>query len=164
MFNKSNKMLSNTIVLQVIIVVRGPKSNQKVLKNKILRLLQENIPGLHFSALQRKLGIGSPNTLSKALKALRPRVRTRRQPGPGIPRSVYYIANPVKTKFELERDEILERIRAAPFETADEIKTLREEIQELRFAVRMLQDASGLKAIIGGKEVTEDKDSKERKT
>jgi len=150
-------ILLNRIVLHGIVMKRGPQSQQKALDKQVLRLLQEKKNGVHFSAIQKELKVGSPNTLSRSLKALvnRGALKIKRQQAPGIPRAIYYLADPLKTGFELERNEIIQRILAAPFETADQVKSMVEEIDRLRFAVRMLQDASGLKVINAGKGVLE---------
>jgi len=85
--------------------------------------------------------------LSEALKVLRKdgKVKIKRVPGAGIPKSVYYIADPTRTAFELERDNIIERILENPAKTADQLKDLQEQIQQLKLAVRMLSDASGFR-------------------
>jgi DNA-binding transcriptional ArsR family regulator len=122
-------------------VKSGPKIKQRELETLIKKLLQKNPDGLHFSKIQELSRVKSPNRISAALKALRSRgaVKVNRQPGPGIPRSIYSLTNPAVTSFELERDEILQRILEAPLDAAKDLRTLKKQVDSQGVHIEMLE-------------------------
>jgi DNA-binding PadR family transcriptional regulator len=129
------------------LVKRGPEPREKERRNKILELLWKNRPGLHFSAIGREAGIGSPNTLSKTLKVLcrEGLLAYERKPGPGIARKLYRINTPTRANYFLERDKIIEEILNNPAKTVEDIKKLRQEIQDLKLKLEALEAGTGLR-------------------
>ena len=135
----------------------GRRSEQGKLEDAILRLLESNAEGLHFSAIQRGVGIKSPNRVSNALRSLLEKraIRAQRLAGPGIGYRIFQIADKNKVAVQLSTDRVstlVDQILTNPSVATRKIRELLEEIDELRFAVSMLEDAAGVKVRRGGTE------------